>query len=471
MSCNNCPDPLDIPEDDGCLNTYLSSCINYDGETFSCANITEGATLNTIIESMATLLCELDESQYQFSCAELNSCSINDLADVVVSSPSSNQVLSWDGTKWVNSSIEFPETYTFSCSELSECELNSLGNVDANPTDGQFLRWSNIDGNWIAETVTIPTVIDYNSSNGITESNPSPGVNLFKLGGTLIENTSLLGAGSYFLSLGTNASKLSELIAKTEGINLSSTGIISLNDSDESTQSRGFRYDSNFTSISIGTDVFDDFSTYDGCIRIGSNITAAGPVVGGTFIGTDITLNGVLANAIGTNINLTTALGFYMGLDLNVNGGLAGAGGTMFGSDLAYTSGGTGNQSSWLFGSDIAVVHGAGIPQANLVFNIASTSITSSSTGMGTTDKIKVDASGKHIATFNVDEYYLFTNTGTGAGKGWAQETNLVIINSNWIRISQSTGAVTAEVGCIRYNPGNDKYQGYTTATGWTDLH
>ena len=467
MSCNDCPDPLDIPENNGCLQKYLTSCIKYDGDSFSCVGITTGADLNDVIKELATLVCELDDDRYSFSCSELASCSINNLGDVTVTTPTNGQFLKWNGTKWINSSVTFPDPYTFECSELTSCELNDLGNVDTTPLDGQFLKWDDSEGKWVADTITIPDLINYNSSNGITESTPSAGVSLFKLGGTLIENTSLLGAATYSLSLGTNASKLTELIAKTAKVNLSSTGILSLNTTDESTQTKGFRYDANYTSISIGTDVFNNFNSFD-AYRIGDNITIAqsGLVVpAGAFIGADIEIDSAVGAVIGSRVNVSgNSAAAVLGFDIDIDGFV---GGFMLGNEINLTGGGTGDQAAWIIGTKVDLTYGASATQSHFIVNpYNGTAITGSTTGNSTNEKIKT-GSGYRGAVMNVDEYLLYTNPGNS--DGWNVNTDLVKITKKFIRVSQQpTSTSTGEEAAIRYNTTLDKLQVYNSA--WREI-
>lgn len=225
MACNDCPEITPNPNE-GCLHTYLSSCITYDGDDITCADISEGQTLNQVIEQLAENDCNLKEeiedinqditnlqisltelsgnvninsdeinnhlteidehlvdideqlsAINSFSCEDLNSCSFDDLGDVEVS-PVSGDGLVFNGDKWVNYSIQ---NYEFTCEELSGCSLDDLSNViEDSPVSGQVLIFNGTD--WINANQDTYQVI-----NGLTES-PS---GTFKLGGILIEDTTI----------------------------------------------------------------------------------------------------------------------------------------------------------------------------------------------------------------------------------------------------------------------------------------
>lgn len=488
MPCPECPETPDT----GCLQPITTECVTYDGNDIDCADISSGQSLNQVIEQLANNDCDLQEQiedivqdieelsgnvnnlqddleelsgsvQTQinniptFSCEDLSGCSIDDLLDVDVS-PASGDGLIFNGIKWVNYTPEIIDT--FSCSDLSGCTLDNLGNVvETSSTSGQVLGY---DGtNWV--NLTLPAGTNYSSSNGITEVSDN-----FKLGGALVENTTI--TGNFDLIFGTSSSALDDfkiyankVLARGTTISLSETG-------DDSTQTKGFLYKTAGTSISLGTTVFDDFSTYGGVYRIGSNITLDKTGLldpAGFFMGTNISVDSSPAYALGGDITLENFLGFVIGITNTASGY---AGGFIMGSEIDLSGGATGNQSAYLFGSKIDVGFGAGVAQGALVFNPTNVQINSSSTGNSANEKIRVDVSNGFITTFNASDYYFFTDVTNTAG--WNVNTDIVRFNKNFVQISQSTGTVAEEkIGCIRYNSGTDKYQGYTTATGWADLH
>lgn len=215
MSCNDCPE-LNPNPNEGCLQPINSSCVTYDGNDIDCAGIASGETISQVIETLANNDCNLQEqiddlkddlqelsgvvqvidnkidelsgSQYTFSCSELSACSIDSLSDVDVS-PVSGDSLIFNGEKWVNYTPE--QKYQFSCQELSGCNIDSLGNViESTPVSGQCLIYNGT--NWVNSN--IETGKTYSVQNGLTES-PT---DVFKLGGTLLENTSFNGNYDFY---------------------------------------------------------------------------------------------------------------------------------------------------------------------------------------------------------------------------------------------------------------------------------
>lgn len=62
-------------------------------------------------------------------CTMLNGCSIDALSDVTVSTPSSNQILRWNGSAWVNSNENVAGSYTFTISDGSTTQTINSGNT------------------------------------------------------------------------------------------------------------------------------------------------------------------------------------------------------------------------------------------------------------------------------------------------------------------------------------------------------
>lgn len=246
MACNDCPEITPNPNE-GCLHTYLSSCITYDGDDITCADISEGQTLNQVIEQLAENDCNLKEeiedinqditnlqisltelsgnvninldeinnhiteidehlvdideqlsAINSFSCEDLNSCSFDDLGDVEVS-PVSGDGLVFNGDKWVNYPIQ---NYEFTCEELSGCSLDELsGVVITDPASGDVIYHNGT----VFSNYPLSSLINVSASNGLTELNGN-----VKLGGTLTENTEIDFDNSFNLSFN-NLGKLSIL--------------------------------------------------------------------------------------------------------------------------------------------------------------------------------------------------------------------------------------------------------------------
>ena len=463
MPCNDCPELIPNPNE-GCLQPITSECVTYNGEDVICATITSGQNLNQVIEQLATNDCDLQEqiedvinSLETFTCEDLSGCSINNLADVDVT-PVSGESLVFNGTNWISQTIVLPNE--FSCESLSGCSLDDFSNViETSSASGDVLIFNGT--NW----VNVEYDLLLTANNGLTKSSSN-----IELGGTLIKNTSILGA-NFDLVLGTNASSIDKLNAYTDSVNIRST-LFSFNESDESTQTKGFRFETNKTSIAIGTDVFDNFNIED-CFRIGNNISISDTSIlpnttpKGTYIGKNINsvnsgLSGIGNNgyavAIGEDISLDFFIGTAIGKDISVDNTI---GGFLLGTDINISGFGLGNQSTYVFGNKVDITYSINLPQSTLVFNPSNQNIKSSSTGLAIQEKIKTNDSDNRIITvFNSDEYYFFTNIAND--DGWAINSDLFKVTQNYIRVPKSNGTILdEEEGCIRFNTSTSRYQGY----------
>lgn len=469
MPCNDCPELIPNPNE-GCLQPITSECVTYNGEDVICATITSGQNLNQVIEQLATNDCDLQEqiedvinSLETFTCEDLSGCSINNLADVDVT-PVSGESLVFNGTNWISQTIVLPNE--FNCSDLAGCSLNNLGNVvESSPTNGEVLVFNGT--NWVNQIINPSNTAD----NGLTKT-----LNNIQLGGTLIKNTSILGA-NFDLILGTNASSIDKLNAYTDSLNIRST-LFSLNESDETTQTKGFRFETNKTSIAIGTDVFNNFNIED-CFRIGSNITIVDSILlpntepKGVYIGKNINNinSGIGVDgfgiALGEDIDLNVFVGAAIGKNISASNFV---GGFLLGTSIDLSGFGSSAQAAFVFGNNTSINYATSIQQSTLVFNPSSADIKSSSTGIGTKEKIKTDdTANKIITVFNSDEYYFFTNIGND--DGWMVNNDLFKITQKYIRVPRSTGLLLdAEEGCIRFNSNTLKYQGYVGGS-WVDFH
>ena len=438
MACNDCPE-LNPNPNEGCLQPINSSCVTYDGNDIDCAEIASGQTISQVIETLANNDCNLQEQ-------------IDDLKDDLQELSGVVQV--------IDNKIEelSGSQYVFDCSELSACSLNSLGDVNvSSPLNGQVLTYQ---GNkWISSS--IPTSPTITSDNGITKT-----LNNFQLGGLLTQNT-VINGGNFDLSIGASDNKLNHLYGRSTVLDLSSD-IISLNTSTEPTQTEGLRYLKLNGNISIGKNVFNAINTYTGNNRIGNNITInktglLDPL--GFFIGGDISIDSSICYAMGSNMNLSNFFGVSIGTNNNASGFI---GGTMLGSNLEIQGGSTGNQSAFVYGSNVSLTFASLIQQSSLVFNPTNRLIKSSSIGNGTDEKIRVDVVNEFITTFNASDYYFFTDVNNT--DGWNVNTSLVRFNKNFIKISQSSGNVAEqESGCIRYNQSLNKMQVFT-GSSWETI-
>lgn len=469
MPCNDCPELIPSPNE-GCLQPITSECVTYNGEDVICATITSGQNLNQVIEQLATNDCDLQEqiedvinSLETFTCEDLSGCSINNLADVDVT-PVSGESLVFNGTNWISQTIVLPNE--FSCESLSGCSLDDFSNViETSSASGDVLIFNGT--NW----VNVEYDLLLTANNGLTKSSSN-----IELGGTLIKNTSILGA-NFDLVLGTNASSIDKLNAYTDSVNIRST-LFSFNESDENTQTKGFRFETNKTSIAIGTDVFNNFNIED-CFRIGNNISISDTSIlpnttpRGTYIGKNINSvnSGIGDNgygvAIGEDISLDFFIGTAIGKDISIDNAI---GGFLLGTNINISGFGLGDQSTYVFGNKVDITYSINLPQSTLVFNPSNQNIKSSSTGLAIQEKIKTNDSDNRIITvFNSDEYYFFTNIAND--DGWAINSDLFKVTQNYIRVPKSNGTIIGEEeGCVRFNTSTSRYQGYVGGV-WVDFH
>lgn len=469
MPCNDCPELIPSPNE-GCLQPITSECVTYNGEDVICATITSGQNLNQVIEQLATNDCDLQEqiedvinSLETFTCEDLSGCSINDLADVDVT-PVSGESLVFNGTNWISQTIVLPNE--FSCESLSGCSLDDFSNViETSSASGDVLIFNGT--NW----VNVEYDLLLTANNGLTKSSSN-----IELGGTLIKNTSILGA-NFDLVLGTNASSIDKLNAYTDSVNIRST-LFSFNESDENTQTKGFRFETNKTSIAIGTDVFNNFNIED-CFRIGNNISISDTSIlpdttpRGTYIGKNInSVNSGIGPigygvAIGEDISLDFFIGTAIGKDISIDNAI---GGFLLGTNINISGFGLGDQSTYVFGNKVDITYSINLPQSTLVFNPSNQDIKSSSTGLAIQEKIKTNDSDNRIITvFNSDEYYFFTNIAND--DGWAINSDLFKVTQNYIRVPKSNGTILdEEEACVRFNTSTSKYQGYVGGV-WVDFH
>lgn len=101
------------------LNTEKTS---YDATYFSLSTLPCGSRSVTLTPAAI------------FSCSSLNTCSIDALGDVVVTSPSDPHVLYYNGTNWVNKNINALVTFTSSDSSVSITPTTIPGNLNVNLT-------------------------------------------------------------------------------------------------------------------------------------------------------------------------------------------------------------------------------------------------------------------------------------------------------------------------------------------------
>lgn len=85
------------------------------------------------------------------------SVNLTELSDVNISSPSNNQVISWNGSQWVNSTISV--TVPNNISDLNDVTVTS-------PVNNEFLKYNGT--NWQNSTISISNISDFSISSPST---------------------------------------------------------------------------------------------------------------------------------------------------------------------------------------------------------------------------------------------------------------------------------------------------------------
>lgn len=183
---------------------------------------------------------------------------LGDISDVTITTPTSGQVLKYNGTIWIN-------------------DTDSAGHVIENA------------GTPLTQRANI------NISNGLTASDNTPDTDV-KLGGSFIENTTILGGGLYSLNIdqltGFNMNGGAVIISSDDNISLSADVNASYVASEDMLISGGTQININSPAIYIG----------DGVGTLGIDIRAgftAGDNILSTISGTAYSVTGTFANFAG----------------------------------------------------------------------------------------------------------------------------------------------------------------------------
>lgn len=95
--------------------------------------------------------------------------SVGDLDDVTLGTLASGNILSWNGSEWVNT-VAPP-------ADISGSSINALNDVDTSgKSNGDYLYWDQAAGNWVAGTLPTPTgvVEEVIAGDSITVDNTDP---------------------------------------------------------------------------------------------------------------------------------------------------------------------------------------------------------------------------------------------------------------------------------------------------------
>lgn len=103
-------------------------------------DLTIGSDGNTYFHETVTSMSSISGSYIRYTdensnqteiniCGLISSCSINSLSDVTITSPSTNQILRWNGTTWINSNESAAGSYSFTISDGTTSQTISNGNT------------------------------------------------------------------------------------------------------------------------------------------------------------------------------------------------------------------------------------------------------------------------------------------------------------------------------------------------------
>ena len=95
--------------------------------------------------------------------------SVGDLDDVTLGTLASGNILSWNGSEWVNTAAP--------PADISGSSINALDDVDTSgKSNGDYLYWDQAAGNWVAGTLPTPTgvVEEVIAGDSITVDNTDP---------------------------------------------------------------------------------------------------------------------------------------------------------------------------------------------------------------------------------------------------------------------------------------------------------
>jgi len=84
---------------------------------------------------------DITDTPWAWSDVDKTGSSINDLGDVSISSPAAGQYLRYDGSNWVNASIQLADLPTINLDDLGDVSITT-------PADGEVLTYNSSTGKW-----------------------------------------------------------------------------------------------------------------------------------------------------------------------------------------------------------------------------------------------------------------------------------------------------------------------------------
>lgn len=241
---------------------------------------------------------------YVDSIAGAGAANLDDLSDVLLTSPVSGQVLSFDGTQWVNGNVPS------SLDDLSDVDFTSA------PTTDQYLRFDGIK--WVASDIILGG-LSLDDLADVSLSTPSSG-QILSFNGTQWINSPVTLINQIVTDSGTGAPASNEIqIVGGPGIATSAVGneititntkvtLSTLNDIDFATAPTNGQfliYNSGtakwlpYTLPSYATNAFSTLISDSGSIAAANNSATA------SILGT----NGIQTSVSGTNLNVNLVAG------------------------------------------------------------------------------------------------------------------------------------------------------------------
>lgn len=130
--------------------------------------------------------------------ADISGNSIGDLSDVTITAAASGEVLRYNGAAWVDAQLDYADLANTPAIPVSIDDLTDVDTSTVAPTDGQVLAWDNIAGQWEPATVAGgggPIAIDDLTDVDTSTAAPTLGQVLKWDGANWVPGTDISGGG------------------------------------------------------------------------------------------------------------------------------------------------------------------------------------------------------------------------------------------------------------------------------------